>query len=274
MLAVNMRAKLQSIIIGIIVLSSPVVVAQPLPPVLSCAEATCEPYDLGPVPFAYSWPDVPTTFRAETVTTMAALQAAVQIDGNAITIPASFGTQSGDLYITANDLDIIMSNSATVNGRVEYGNVNNRASRIRWTGGNVTGGPLILDRAQDIMFNNIHVTSNFMGNWSGGASRIAVINSTIEIFRLPDGRGGGWAIFDTPVGQTDWIVANVNLISDDQNNRFQGITRLIIVDSAFNADGQSIVALLSCLLPTLSPESFLDLCFETINHHSEAYSIV
>lgn len=197
------------------------------------------PYDLGCLPSVLqglSWPATPVESASETVTTKAEFDAAVLVNGNKITCAAST-TFTGRLNPLANDLDIIMPNSSNLDGECELGNVSNRVKRFRWTGGNITTGPLTFDNADDVLFNNIKVINDgdINNNLSGqNANRVALINSTFE---NPDGVGG-WAIFMTQSipapGRTDWIIANVKLHSTGQICRFQSIRRLVIIDSAFD----------------------------------------
>ena len=232
-----------------ITLTGYAVLAAPLPPVIDCdPESSCtsghEPYDLGSVPFSYNWPAPPSTVSSQTVTTMSQLQSAVTVDGNRITIPDSFGAQSGNLTITGSDIDITMSNGATINGRIQIGSGTNRASRIRWTGGNMTGGPFNIDSADDLLIDDFHATTNGQeNNWTGGGGtgqgirRLAVINSTIEVTNETT---NAWAIFVAPTPNEDFIFANLKVISSGQNNRLQNVHRLIIVDTILNPDGRSV----------------------------------
>ncbi len=223
--------------------------APSLPPVVDCdPDAVCTsgdtPYDLGNVPFAYSWPAPPSTGTSQTVSTISQLQSAVAVSGNRITIPASFGTQSGNVTVTGSDIEIIMSNSATINGQIQLGGAGNRATRIRWTGGNMTGGPFRIDSADDVLIDDFHsITDGRENSWTGGGGtgqgirRLAVVNSTIEVINQTN---NAWAIFTSATPNEDWILANVKVISSGQNNRLQNIARLIIVDSIFNPDGRSV----------------------------------
>lgn len=208
-----------------------------------------ELYDLGSVPFSYSWPEEPSVSQVINVTanSFAELQSAVSQSNAQVIVPA--GTYVGDLHITGSDLDVVLSEDATIQGVLTWGDYAApvRTARVRWTGGNLEGGM----RAQpidDLLVDNFYVDSdanispegiNNMSGVSGaqpsGWNRMAWINSTIK---LRNGTGG-WAWYQAGDGQ-DMIMANVKMISEgSQNNRFIGITNLIIVDSVFNPDGLS-----------------------------------
>tara|TARA_S200002703_G_scaffold1223_3_gene2082 strand:+ start:4689 stop:5960 length:1272 start_codon:yes stop_codon:yes gene_type:complete len=187
---------------------------------------------------SFSWPNEPVTTQSETVTTMAELQAALQVSGNQITIPASFGTQTGLIDITSSvsDIDVIMSNSATIN----HDGFRLNGTRMRWTGGNVIGtaGNQLDIGGTDIIMDDMVAESNTDEGSFNSAVRLAILNSTIS----QDGAGsaGGWAMFNMPNHtQTDWILANTRVESSGQNNRFQNVKRLIIIDSVLNPDGVS-----------------------------------
>lgn len=204
-----------------------------------------EPYDLTSggtrtVPFSYSWPTAPSTSSQVTVTTMADLQTQVANSNIEITISAAFGTQSGNVTVTGDDVDIIMSNSATINGEVSFGS-GTRCARVRWTGGNISGGPLGGDNWEDVLIDNVNAqfTGSGTGNWSGSNGyRLAIINSTLQ--RTGGTGAGDWVMFCQPGNRGDWILANVKFITNgSQNNRFQGLTNFIVVDSVFNPDGNS-----------------------------------
>lgn len=229
------------------ILASPAASAVPLPPIIqcdSCPTGGPASYDLGNVPFSYNWPAQPSTTSSQTVTTMSQLQSAVNVDGNLITIPASFGTQSGNVTITGSDIEIVMSNSATINGAIQIGAGTNRATRIRWTGGNMTGGPLEINSADDVLINDFHATTDGEANaWTGGGGtgqgtrRLAVLNSTIRVVNVTN---NAWAIYTSPTPNEDFIFANLKVVGSGQNNRLQNIRNLIIVDSILNPDGQSV----------------------------------
>lgn len=183
----------------------------------------------------FQWPNEPTTNTQTTVTTMSALQAAVQQSNIQITIPASFGTQAGSLNMTGSNVDVIMSNLATINVTGDFDLVN--ANTWRWTGGNVISSARIRLRGTDMIFDDFYARSTGdTGNFSG-AVRLALLNSTIA--QSPE-TNNSWAVYTLPTTtQNNWIFANVKLTSTGQNNRFQNVDNLILIDSVFNPDAGS-----------------------------------
>ena len=199
-----------------------------------------EPYDLtnggarnGPDHFAsgYQWPIAPELSLSDAVSTIAALQSAVAIDGNEITLTAGFGTQAGDLNITGDDVKIIAPNSATVDGNIVWA-----GRRIHWVGGNHTGGYLAASNAYDVLIDNLN-SYNEAGtenNFSTMRERFAIINSTLR----GNATSNGWLIYaDALADNADFIFANVKLQHDNsgaQTFRVNRVTRLIIADSYLN----------------------------------------
>ena len=130
---------------------------------------------------SFQFPTAPTTAASVTASTIGALQSAVGVDGNEITIPA--GTYSGSITVSGDDIDIIMSNNATIQGSVVI-----TGSRIRWTGGNFVGtggGDFSVSGSAggvyDLLLNDISVIADAnANNFSGGRDRIVVINSTLD----------------------------------------------------------------------------------------------
>jgi hypothetical protein len=155
-----------------------------------------------------------------------------------ITIPASFGTQSGSFSPTGSDLEIQMSNSAQLNVTGDFDLVD--MNRVKWTGGNIictsTGGRIRL-RGTDMIFNDIYARSNGdTGNFTS-AERLIITNSTID---QQGQTNNSWAVFTLPTGtQNNWLFGNVRLESDGQNNRFQNVDNLILLDCVFNPDNRS-----------------------------------
>ncbi|MBX3707353.1 MAG: hypothetical protein KF911_12050 [Pseudomonadales bacterium] len=223
----------------------------PMPPCLEGGGCLNEPYDLGSVPFAFSWPDPPITQRTIEVTTIEQFRSAVQQSNARVLVAA--GNYRGNLNVTGSDLDIVVSNNATITGVLVWGNglVSQRPARIRWTGGNLIDGGMQLQPIEDLLVNDffidnlasnspegIHNLTGLSGVQRQGWNRMAWINSTI---RLRGGSSaGGWAFYTSPNGGSDLILANVKVqTTAGQNNRFMGVRNLIIVDSAFNPDGLS-----------------------------------
>ena len=243
--------KIRLALIASVMVSGVLHAATPNPPVLACTTDCVESptpgtgsYELGELPSFVQdiqWPAVPQTTAVRNVSNMSDLQSAVR-ESN-ILINVAPGTYLGDLSITGSDVDIVVSESATIVGQISFGS-RQRPSRIRWTGGNMEGGPLRLDIVDDLLIDNFHGVSNGINNFSGGPegwNRVAIINSTIEV--RGGSSSGDWSVYvqDTnasgnPIPHVDFILANVKLISDAQNNRFQHIENMVVVDSAFNPD--------------------------------------
>jgi hypothetical protein len=223
-----------------------------------------DPYDLGTVPFAYDWPTAPTTSNGTTnCTTMAEFQAAVQTSGYIVNFNVA-GTYGGNIEITGSDLDIRVANDVFFDGGIlrwgDYQTVT-RPARVKWTGGNLINGGMVLDPIDDLLVDdffvnndadvspeNIHNMSGQVGpEYTGigvvqGFNRVAFINSTIGLYDANP--AGGWTWICNPNGtdtgsQGGMILANVKLISDGQNNRFLDHEGLIIVDCVFNPDNAS-----------------------------------
>jgi hypothetical protein len=187
--------------------------------------------------FSYSMPADPVTTRDVTVTTASQFNSEAATAGTLIRVNSSF---SGNVSITANDIDVVMSNSATITGNLTLGG-GSFANRIRWTGGNISGLMQGV-RYADALFDNFQVTAE--GNGAApidlnvpvsAVARVAFINTT---FRVAGGSSSnGWALYFA--GGTDLIFANIAVFSIGQNNRFMASNRLLIVDSVFNPDGAS-----------------------------------
>jgi hypothetical protein len=174
---------------------------------------------------------------------MADLQARVAEDGWLITIPSAFGTQSGNVSVTGNNVDVVMSNSATINGDLSMGpSGSGRAQYLRWTGGNVNGN-VEWRRSDDVIIDDVYSDASGGANQGGdGCSRVALLNSTLEVNGPTQ---NNWALHNqtTTVGLCfDWIIANCIIAgsgSGGQTHRLNGITRCIHLDSGFNPTGRS-----------------------------------
>lgn len=129
------------------------------------------------IPFGYNTPADPVTTQTIDVTagSFSSLQSAVSTDGALVNVPA--GTYSGSLSNFGDDVDIVMSNSATVNGGVAL----YQSSRVRWTGGNVNAsGSASFDAdSDDVLFDNVRIENISSGYLQGNMNRWAFINSTI-----------------------------------------------------------------------------------------------
>lgn len=218
-------------------------IATPNPPIVVCdsGDISCqspssgdEPYDLGNVPFAYSWPQEPTTNTVINVPSDMSFANAVSRSNVRVNVAAGY-TGAG----TSNwgsDVDVVMANTATITSPVNFGS----SQRIRWTGGNLTvpSGPAItVDNGSDILVDNIRVECA-----SGGAiaqlnflsrpfERVAFINST---FIHNDGQ---YPIFTRAaqgsIRSENLIIANIKSLVTRKASRIQGVENLIVVDSVF-----------------------------------------
>lgn len=178
------------------------------------------------------WPTLPSPSTTQTtVTTMAELQTAVGQNTIQITIPASFGTQSGNVTVTGDDVDVIMSNSATISGDLTFS-----GNRTRWVGGNNVAGHFEPEGCNDLLVDDFFAdnTSGSGNNWGGGAgehNRIALLNSTLRLRNA----SGDWCVFKSPTNiPSDWIFANVVMDSMGQTTRFQDVDNLVIIDSVLD----------------------------------------
>lgn len=204
-----------------------------------------DPFDLSAytIPFSVNWPTPPTTSSTINVTTIGEFQDAVQESNVLINVAA--GTYTGDLSFSGTDIDVVMSNSATLFGDVymDPGASGPRIERIRWTGGNIdTEGeatPMRWTAVRDVLFNDIYIDGTISINrrtsLGQSSQRVAIINSTI------DGRepANSFTIFvqqDASVEYySDLILANVLIYNDDNNPvRIQQMDRTIVVESYFS----------------------------------------
>ncbi len=197
-------------------------------------------YDLGTLPDIVAdveWPVEPEITEQRTITNNAEFQEAAAINGVSAKVLA--GTYNG-IDITCNDCEFILEDIAEIQGSLTF-----TGTRIRWVGGLVTTGPVILNSEQgDVLIDNLHAITNGgeLNNFSGPATewnRVALINSTLEV--INGNNDGDWALFiqgkqGTHFRGRNLILANVRLESDAQNNRFQSIQNLVIVDSYFNSN--------------------------------------
>lgn len=178
-------------------------------------------------------------------TTAAQFNAAADDNGSRIYIPSSF---SGAIEILANDIDIVMENTATITGTLNLGTGSVwRTRRVRWTGGNINGR-LLGRQFEDILFDDVNFNYNIDGNYndltanSNRFYRIAFINCTLQNTGNPG--GDGWVLFCTPQSTSSTanphegiILGNVRVISTALHAfRLQGIADVVIFDSAFNPD--------------------------------------
>jgi hypothetical protein len=189
--------------------------------------------------FSYSMPADPVTTQEVTVTTAAQFNAYAgqspttgTAGGWRITISDSF---SGNVTINANDIDVVMSNSATISGSLTISPSSSpRRSRIRWTGGNVTGG-VTVEIPNDLLLDDFRsVSAISMLVWE--PARFALINSTISM-----SGGGNFALFLSPVAtRFDHVVIGNSIIEHTgggQTSRIQNVHSLLIVGSVFNPTG-------------------------------------
>lgn len=214
--------------------------ATPNPPLLECQDGgECLPpvgghYDLGELPTelnALQWPEAPNTSRTINVSTMSELQSAVQQPGSRIVVEA--GSYVGSLGNFANDVDIVMSNAATLTltGTLDFGNV----QRLRWTGGTIDGNnfshQIFQADGSDQLFDNVRITDMadiLLG--LGPVTRLAIINSSL--------RSNRYGMF-TQSGDShqDIILANNNLEGGFQNGA-ESTVRLMNVDRAVMVDNR------------------------------------
>lgn len=187
----------------------------------------------------YQWPTLPSPSLDTVANTGAELTAALAAGSRRITIPAGFGTQTVNVAI-GDDTEIIMSNSATIDGDLTW-----VGDRSRIIGGNHIGGVFEPNGGNDITvdgFNTLN-DSGTGNNWGGGVGehqRIAILNTIMGNTNAT----GDWVVFTSPTNvQSDWLFANVRMYGDSQMTRFQQVDNLIIVDSVLDPDGSSVSAL-------------------------------
>ena len=203
--------------------------------------------------FSYSTPADPvTTGEPVTVTSATEFNNAADDAGTRIWIPSSF---TGNIQVTANDIDVTMANSATINGDLRLGN-GSYINRLRWTGGNV--GRIVGDRFRDVLFDDVYalaysnvqdaiIEHNFSSGWDGSGNpafdRLAIINSTLELQGSPTQADNQkrWALHTSQSYEhTNLILANAKFLSNHQTVRIQHVSGLLIVDSVFNPNGTAV----------------------------------
>lgn len=196
-------------------------------------KAGCDvPYDLGEIPFEYSWPAKPKTSRTINVKagSIASLRKAVAKRGVKVIVPA--GTYSGPLTRWGSDIDLIMDNDAVLKGGIDM----NRVNRIRWTGGRIiTNQRIIFVNSNDILLDNINIQArSILPGFGPSGSRIAFVRLTAKATRYAwftqgSNQASRW-------NYTDLIIANSNLeggypSGEEATVRWQRVNRGIIVDS-------------------------------------------
>ncbi len=196
-------------------------------------------YDLGTLPDIakdIEWPLEPRITEQREIFTNAELQEAISTNGTSAKVAA--GIYNG-VNITCDDCEFILEDGAEIQGSLTF-----TGTRIKWQGGLVTTGPVVMNSNGDVLIDNLHSITNGgeLNNFSGpvtGWNRVALINSTLEV--VNGDFNGDWALFIQGKNGTDFrgrnlILANVRLESDAQNNRFQSIQNLVVVDSYFNSN--------------------------------------
>lgn len=208
-------------------------------------------------PFTYSMPADPTTSTTCSAATAAQFNACADDAGTQVTITSSF---SGNVAVTADDVDVLMSNDFTITGNIAFGG-GSYVNRVRWTGGNLVG-MLQVVRARDLLIDDLHANNpaapgehHLNWGWDGTGNppffRVAIINSTLQ---NSAGRENSvehtWSLHSssnlglgTAYDNEDLILANVKFLSNEQMLRLQNVGRIasanhgiIIIDSVFNPD--------------------------------------
>ncbi|MCR9258142.1 MAG: hypothetical protein NXH95_00330 [Pseudomonadaceae bacterium] len=245
----------------LIVLGCASVAAEPRPP---CVEGTnCNtsdtPYDLTAggtrtIPFDYQWPAEPVTTSTVTVSNASEFNSAASINGNRIVVTNSF---SGNINVTANDIDVEMANNITISGRLTINSFNapSRLNRIRFTGGNFAGGSILIHPVNDLMFNDVYFDTDsnnateglndFRGNSASaglaGWDRMALVNVTIN--HINGSSSGDYAFYGASRNNsTNLIFANVKLRAQGQTHRVIQLSKYIVVDSVINDNGTATSA--------------------------------
>lgn len=192
--------------------------------------------------FAYSMPADPVTTREVTVTSATQFNTEAATAGTKININVSF---AGNIQIAADDVDVVMSNDATITGNLTLG-PSGYVNRIRWTGGNVLGrfiGPSYRDALFDDVYFHINTGPDYfhyiaMGN---RIDRFAFLNSTFRVSGT-SGSGDNWAFFilqrSAADPHSDLLFLNSKSLSTGLHaHRVQTVANQLYVDSAFNPDG-------------------------------------
>jgi chitodextrinase len=205
--------------------------------------------------FAYNTPADPVITREETVTTATAFNAAAATSGTRIIVNTSF---AGDVRIRANDIDVVMSNSATITGNLNIGD-NGIVSRVRWTGGNLMGN-IWAWRHHDLLIDDFYALTTGSGSednhgFGKGAydqatffRRLAILNSTLQVRKSSSTDGTSWALY-TPQNTSpltsslrheDFFFLNSKTICRGlHGHRIMSIRRAVYCDAVFSPDGES-----------------------------------
>lgn len=213
------------------------------PPTTGSAPFDMSGYD---IPFPVTWPAAPVTSRTVAVDTCSEFQAAVQQSNVRITVAP--GTYNCSVSIAGDDQDIVMSNSATLNGSVsiDTSGGTDRKERIRWTGGNIVhnSSQMTWRAVSDLLLNDVHISGSVILHRDTRLGvcfdRVAIINSTI------DGRAGNFP-FPLQSGYdgsgsdcTDTIIANGLFLGNSNSSiRLQGQLRTVVVESYFRGMSNS-----------------------------------
>lgn len=198
------------------------------------------------------YPADPVTTEEQTVYNATDFNTYAGQAGTRITIGSSF---TGNIQITADDIDVVMDNSLTIAGRlgVQLSGGSPYISRVRWTGGNI--GNIAHAKCHDFLIDDLYATAvdaymletqpEHMFCYSNASNRIAIINSTLELAGDPSRPSyqrawalhpwGAFAYGDTKA--SGFIVANSLCLTNHQTVRFIGVDDVMIVDSVFNPDG-------------------------------------
>ncbi len=222
-------------------------------PWASSVGSPTEPFDLSGYDFShfqtgsYSWPSPPVTTSVENVTTIGEFQSAVSMSDVLINVAA--GTYTGDINITGSNVDIVMSNSATLNGLAysSQGYGGPWSSHIRWTGGNIDMGTGSLAAGstawlgvEDVLFQDIDWLGNMFlerdfDTQTRTPKRIAFVEVTMDNRNIS--ASGDFTFFNSPSATSgeDLIFANSKFYNKNNNClRIQRFDRAIFVECATN----------------------------------------
>lgn len=199
-------------------------------------------YDLSGfnIHYAVTWPEVPATSSTYNVTAndSADLVSAIQTANRRVVVPAgSYTPSSGDLENFADNVDLVLDNSATINGGMQIVS----ASHVRVTGGRILNAGLNswITASDNIILDNIYMESNVGLGYSGGVSSslVALLNLSLDT----SAQSATFSIFFNPDitlaadHYSDIIIANMLPWAGSGigtgNTRFQYCDRLTIVDS-------------------------------------------